>query len=91
MLSTGHRRIVGFVVAVVLLSVLVVTISPYITALPTHLQSKRAASQVMGLSASLATTTASVRPVTTTSSAVVEVEQFVSTAPILSLICVHIC
>ncbi len=91
MLSTRHRRIVGIVVAIVLLSVLVVSISPYITELPTHLLSRRAAGRVMGLLASVATTSASVRTMTITASAAVEVEQFVTSAPILALICIHIC
>lgn len=87
----GHHGVVGVVAAIVLLSVLIVFISPCVNGFPAHLRAKRAVSPLMGQFAWLATTAISVRTITTDSSAIVELHQFVSTAPILPLICVHIC
>ena len=90
MLSAGGSRIMG-VVAVALVCVLIVLISPSSSGPPTHLRAKRAASLLMSGLATYCGTTVSVRPITIAYPAIVESGRFISAPPVLPLICVYIC
>jgi hypothetical protein len=86
-----HRWIAGIVVGIVLLCVLVVFISPYVTAPRTHLRASRAPSHQMGRFALRSATAIGIQAITIESPTMIELQQFVSTAPILPLICIRLC
>ena len=86
-----RRSIVGVVIGIVLLSVVAVLISPYVSSPPTHLLGKRIASHQMGQFAVLSATAGTVQTIAAAPSAVLQAKLLASTASILQMTCVRIC